>query len=68
MGDQNQAAMDKTSAWDEWMTVPEAAEYLSNCGSEIFNESRIYKEAIAYNLRLSLYFHDMVAIRQKCSK
>ena len=40
------------------MTVPEAAEYLSNCGSEIFNESRIYKEAIAYRLRLSLYFHD----------
>ena len=49
--------MDK-AAWDEWLTVPAAAEYLSNCGSEIFNEGRIYKEAIAYNLRLSLYFHD----------
>jgi hypothetical protein len=57
MGDQNQTATDKT-ALDEWLTVPEAAEYLSNCGSEIFNENRIYKEAIAYRLRLSLYFHD----------
>jgi hypothetical protein len=57
MGDRNQTATDWT-AWDEWMTVPEAAEYLSNCGSEIFNESRIYKEVIAYKLRLSLYFHE----------
>jgi hypothetical protein len=57
MEDRSQTAPDN-KALEEWMTVAEAAEYLSNCSSEIFNESRIYKEAVAYRLRLSLYFHD----------